>query len=61
MTRAPSTYAVHCRSGMLAAGATVKAFASVDAFDGYIGALRRLGVIVTFTAPAVAVVSGAAL
>ena len=61
MTPAPITYTVHCPPGMLAAGRTCKTFSSVDAFDGYMGALRVLGVVVTYTSPFVAVVSGSAL
>lgn len=58
MTRAPTLYRVHCRPGMLAAGQRVKSFTSVDAFDGYVGELRRLGVSVSFNSPALAIVSG---
>lgn len=59
MTRAPITYRVHCRPGMLAFGRTHKTFTSVYAFSGYVGALRRLGVSVFFQSPTVAIVSGA--
>lgn len=59
MTRAPTTYRVNCPKGMLALGRIHKTFTSVDAFDGYVGALRRLGVSVSFQSPAVASVSGA--
>lgn len=61
MTRAPTTYTVNCPAGMLAAGRTCKTFSSVDAFDGYVGALRRLGLVVCFTSPAVATVSRGSL
>lgn len=59
MSRFPTTFSVHCRPGMLALGRTIKTFTSVEAFDGYVGALRRLGVVVSFQSPAVAIVSGA--
>lgn len=59
MTRAPAIYTVHCPMGMLALGRTAKTFTSVEAFAGYVGALRRLGVSVSFQSPAVAIVSGA--
>lgn len=60
MTRAPTTYTANCPAGMLAAGRTCKTFTSVDAFDGYIGTVRRLGLVVTFQAPTVATISRAA-
>lgn len=55
----PALYTVHCPVGMLALGRTLKTFTSVEAFGGYVGALRRLGVAVSFQSPAVAIVSGA--
>ena len=61
MTRASISYIVHCPAGMLAHGRTCKTFSSVDAFDGYVGALRRLGLVVCFTSPAVATVSRGSL
>lgn len=59
MTRAPITYLVNCPLGMLAFGGTAKTFTSPNAFDGYVGALRRLGVAVSFQSPTVATISGA--
>ena len=60
MNRAPTTYTAHCLPGMLAHGRTCKTFTSVEAFDGYVGAVRRLGLVVTFQSPTVATVSKAA-
>lgn len=32
-------------------GGAVRSFRSVEAFDGYVGQLRRMGNLITFTAP----------
>ena len=61
MTCAPTAYTVHCLPGMLAAGRTCKTFTSVYAFDGYIGTVRRLGLVVTFQSPTAATITKAAV
>ena len=57
MTRAPITYLVNCPLGMLAFGRTAKTFTSPHAFDGYVCALRALGMVVTFSTPQQAICS----
>ena len=59
MTRAPTTYTVHCLPGMLAFGRTCKTFDSVTAFDGYISTVRALGLVVSFQSPTVATITKA--
>ena len=51
------TYTIDCPPGMLHARKTRKRFASVSAFDGYIGELRRVGRVVDFISPTHAVLA----
>jgi hypothetical protein len=54
-TPASLDWRITLRRGMVPAGRdTVKVFTSPTAFDGYVGALRSLGVLVHFTSPFVA-------
>lgn len=52
-----TTYTIDCPPGMLHARKTRKRFASVSAFDGYIGELRRVGRVVEFVSPTHAVLA----
>ena len=54
------TYTIACPPGMLPDGKSVKSFASVTAFDGYISQLRKSGYVVAFTSPFVAAVESLA-
>ncbi len=51
------SFIVHCPLGMLPAGRTCKTFTSPDAFNGYVGALRALGMVVAFSTPQQAICS----
>lgn len=57
---APMDWRITLRRGMVPASRhNVKVFTSPAAFDGYVSALRALGVIVHFSSPFVAVCEGA--
>ncbi len=54
-TQTPMDWRINLRPGMVPANRSrVKVFTSPIAFDGYVSALRALGVVVLFTSPFVA-------
>ena len=56
----PKTYLIQCPPGMLAEGHKIKRFTSLQAFEGYIDQLRRLGRIVHWNSPFTATVEAQA-
>ncbi|WP_311223472.1 MULTISPECIES: hypothetical protein [unclassified Acidovorax] len=53
------SYLIQCPPGMLAQGHTIKRFTSLQAFEGYIAELRRLGRTVHWNSPFTATVEAA--
>ncbi len=56
----PKTYLLQCPPGMLADGHKIKRFTSLQAFEGYIAELRRLGRVVHWNSPFTATVEAQA-
>lgn len=52
----PKTYLIQCPPGLLANGHKIKRFTSLQAFEGYIAELRRLGRVVHWNSPFTATV-----
>ena len=52
-----TVFTAHTPPGMLAHGKTARNFTNVKAFDDYIAAVRRLGLVVSFDSPQVARIS----
>ena len=50
-------YVVHCLPGMLANGQKTRSYTNPKAFDDYIAAVRKLGLVVSFDSPQVARIS----
>ena len=50
-------YTVHCLPGMLAYGRKTRNYTNPKAFDDYIAAVRKLGLVVSFDSPQVARIS----
>ncbi|WP_192884848.1 hypothetical protein [Paracidovorax avenae] len=55
----PKSYEIACPPGMLAHGHRIKRFTSLQAFEGYIGQVRKAGYTVTWQTPFVAAVEAA--
>lgn len=47
----PKSYEISCPPGMLIHGQRIKRFTSLQAFEGYIGQLRKAGRTVTWQSP----------
>lgn len=52
----PKIYQVECPPGMLADGQHIKRFTSLQAFEGYVAQLRKLGCTVHWNSPFTATV-----